>query len=619
MTIDSRASFQTFNVNATRRYVHNLEAIAFTIYVYEVDANDALTLVSFNDLDVNYSGQPPIFDGGTVQFLREHTPGTVKVLVKRQTGIEQKIDYQAYDPFPAETHEFALDKLTLICQEIEGLGGDGTDIPDQPTPSGAFIPLSGTAVGKPVTGPIQHTQFDGGTWNAGVIGGGFDGYWIYTTTNSPTGKNFGIANQAAITVFDEGGNWSVALVQDDANTGPQDLITKQFLIDYSGGEGAAFIPLSGTAVGADVTGPINFENTTLSRDGTIGILENVTDVMTLYSNGDILVATGADIATQWFAFGENGQLNLPDIDYSQVDPTDAVNKAYVDSVAGGGGGAFVPLAGTTTSDPITGNFIWRDVGNNQEWVTGVSNVPGFTDGFSIAAAGTSGDPSNIYLLTKGTTFQFRSDFGAFYAPKIVVGPDIGDPGIYEFAVNGQAAITQLVTDALVTAGLIDTGGATFEANVTIDGQLTAQGVLCDAIVSNGHINTGNIASDTYTVTDLTPNSANNLTSKSYVDGLNNSNVKTSGNQTISGQKTFTSQAGVVCTNSNGLALTGLSGGGSNQLLGVGADAFGNFVFAAGPATVLEELPAQLEAANAKIAMLEAKLSSIESRLLGGGL
>jgi hypothetical protein len=60
--------------------------------------------------------------GGDVTFLT--APGTdVAVTILRVAPITQEVDYQTGGKFPAETHEEALDKLTMIAQQIsEQLG-----------------------------------------------------------------------------------------------------------------------------------------------------------------------------------------------------------------------------------------------------------------------------------------------------------------------------------------------------------------------------------------------------------------------------------------------------------------------------------------------------------------
>lgn len=65
---------------------------------------------------VNLNADQETSPGGSVDI----TPApadTLTVEIKRNTSITQETDYDAYDPFPAKTHENALDKLTLISQE----------------------------------------------------------------------------------------------------------------------------------------------------------------------------------------------------------------------------------------------------------------------------------------------------------------------------------------------------------------------------------------------------------------------------------------------------------------------------------------------------------------------
>jgi len=56
--------------------------------------------------------------GGTVTMVTAPASGTTLVL-RRSTTQTQTTDYVANDPFPAETHESALDKLTIIAQDLQ--------------------------------------------------------------------------------------------------------------------------------------------------------------------------------------------------------------------------------------------------------------------------------------------------------------------------------------------------------------------------------------------------------------------------------------------------------------------------------------------------------------------
>jgi len=56
--------------------------------------------------------------GGTVTFVTAPTSAET-VILRRLSALNQGTDYQPADPFPAASHEDALDKLTHISQEMQ--------------------------------------------------------------------------------------------------------------------------------------------------------------------------------------------------------------------------------------------------------------------------------------------------------------------------------------------------------------------------------------------------------------------------------------------------------------------------------------------------------------------
>ena len=57
---------------------------------------------------------------GTVTFTAGNIPASGETVVLiRDTNLTQATDYVENDPFPAESHESALDKLTLQTQELQ--------------------------------------------------------------------------------------------------------------------------------------------------------------------------------------------------------------------------------------------------------------------------------------------------------------------------------------------------------------------------------------------------------------------------------------------------------------------------------------------------------------------
>lgn len=80
-------------------------------------------------LDINYTvtGAGNLA-GGTVTMLIAPPSGSTLVIV-RNVPATQETDYLANDPFPAESHERALDKLTMIVQQQNEIIGRGLVLP----------------------------------------------------------------------------------------------------------------------------------------------------------------------------------------------------------------------------------------------------------------------------------------------------------------------------------------------------------------------------------------------------------------------------------------------------------------------------------------------------------
>ncbi len=86
--------------------------------------------------------------GGTV-ILNTPLPVPATVLLFRQVPETQEVDYQPFDAFPSETHEGALDKLTMLVQQISASVlrslrfpvGDNADpiLPDKATRLNKFL------------------------------------------------------------------------------------------------------------------------------------------------------------------------------------------------------------------------------------------------------------------------------------------------------------------------------------------------------------------------------------------------------------------------------------------------------------------------------------------------
>ena len=88
------------------------------ITVIERSATGTETVKSEGTGSTNYGIADNGASGGTITMVTAPASGTT-LLIRRNTDFTQETDYVANDPFPAETHEDALDKLQMQNQELE--------------------------------------------------------------------------------------------------------------------------------------------------------------------------------------------------------------------------------------------------------------------------------------------------------------------------------------------------------------------------------------------------------------------------------------------------------------------------------------------------------------------
>jgi hypothetical protein len=166
MTVDSGYIPQGFTPNVSREYTYTFEhtGTETVVVTYQFDdetPSQVLTASEYTNEPGPVSGDD-LFDGGLVTISAFPPSNVSSIVISRSTPITQLVDYQPYTPFPAETTEFTIDKLTLILQEINwlvaigGTGGGGG--------GGAFVPLAGTVGGQPITGPFQFNSASGFSW-----------------------------------------------------------------------------------------------------------------------------------------------------------------------------------------------------------------------------------------------------------------------------------------------------------------------------------------------------------------------------------------------------------------------------------------------------------------------
>ena len=113
-TTESRISYNGNGVTTVFAFPYRFLANA-DIVVVEVSSTGVETLKALTtDYTLTGVGDDA---GGSVTMLVAPASGT-RLVIYRNTAITQETDYISGDPFPAETHERALDRLTMIAQEI---------------------------------------------------------------------------------------------------------------------------------------------------------------------------------------------------------------------------------------------------------------------------------------------------------------------------------------------------------------------------------------------------------------------------------------------------------------------------------------------------------------------
>ena len=109
-------------------YSGNGSTTAFA-YSYPINSTSEITVIERSALGVetikaegtgstNYGIADNGAAGGTVTMVTAPAAGTTLIIL-RNTELTQETDYVANDPFPAETHEDALDKLQMQNQELQ--------------------------------------------------------------------------------------------------------------------------------------------------------------------------------------------------------------------------------------------------------------------------------------------------------------------------------------------------------------------------------------------------------------------------------------------------------------------------------------------------------------------
>jgi hypothetical protein len=130
-------------------------------YTFKIFDDDDITVILRTTATGNETVQTKTTDysvsgvgdanGGNITFVTA-PPATQTVVLLRSTAQTQLTDYTPNDPFPAEAHEDALDKLTFIAQEIQEELGRSLKVSQTNSIATASFTASATARANKVLG-----------------------------------------------------------------------------------------------------------------------------------------------------------------------------------------------------------------------------------------------------------------------------------------------------------------------------------------------------------------------------------------------------------------------------------------------------------------------------------
>ncbi|MHC4983878.1 MAG: hypothetical protein ACYTF6_12030 [Planctomycetota bacterium] len=82
-----------------------------------LDSGAGYQLVDRADFTVSLNAPRPTPVGGTVTFTV--APTGTSLLITRDSTLDQRVNWEPYRAFVDNTHEYAVDRLTLIFQEMD--------------------------------------------------------------------------------------------------------------------------------------------------------------------------------------------------------------------------------------------------------------------------------------------------------------------------------------------------------------------------------------------------------------------------------------------------------------------------------------------------------------------
>lgn len=349
------------------------------------------TLTLTTDYTVTGAG---VLSGGSITTTVAPALGETLVIV-RNVPLTQEVDYQANDPFPAETHEKALDKLTMEVQQVSSTIGNALRFPDTDSSSlSAVLPsvanragnyLAFDSIGQPIAaGSIPNTLYYG------------------SAASNPTSRPGGTASQSGDMYFNT--TYNVVYVYNGTSWVSTAANLSSFTTQTFNGTGAqTAFTLSGSPVsigGLEVFlhGVRQVPNTDYTLSGTTLTFTSAPPSGT------------ANIFALWMSVSSIG-----------VPASGTVGAAALDTSSASGTGALEVPSGTTAQRPAApAKPLLRfnsTTGQYESWNTAVSAWT------SVGGGATGGGSNAVFMLndqTVTTSYSIPSGKNALTAGPISI-------------------------------------------------------------------------------------------------------------------------------------------------------------------------------------------------------
>ena len=200
MTVSSSTSSVSYSGNgATTGFSYTFKIFANSDLVVSLKNNTtgvSTTQTLTTDYTVSGAGSD---SGGTVTFVTAPPSGNT-VIIRRVLPYTQETDYTENDPFPAASHEDALDKLTMLTQQNRD--EDAIKLPDGDVTSGInnvvpnVVDRANTLLGFDATGNVIVEPFTSSSLTTSITQQSFTGNGsttAFTLASNPGAAGVGVS------------------------------------------------------------------------------------------------------------------------------------------------------------------------------------------------------------------------------------------------------------------------------------------------------------------------------------------------------------------------------------------------------------------------------------------